>query len=606
MKDNSPGYIYKKEYLSELLSISLLEKIEQLNNPQNSFGQNILLKSSYNCLNESNQIFLSIINSKVSLQEKHEPIKLFHPDHFKVIEELYKKYENISFLTLKDLEKLPDTPVLLKVPESKNISQNYFKNYNKKNEINLFNYNPESINFLNKKREREEEILNSPKIIIEKEEASKDEVNIEDSASKKNIFNLLTRKNKYLRNNFNKGQMNPGRKKKDSGEIGAHNKFSKDNMMRKLKNKVMESARKLINKVIKDESNSEFKHYKEMRKIEGIYSQELNIKFNFWFYFQELKDIFKFKMSSKYSKGDLESNLILIKNIYSKNRGKFPKTISLFEMPFYQYYHDIFLGENKNWTNFFNIKEKENYYQLDYYVNTNSLNKESDFEIYKRTIFNLAYNYEKFFLDKNPRISLNKKNVSLKSINIKQIIEYINKIDKDSEMLKMQFIEKASTYRPELKFYLSKLNKNKNNNNKEPNINKSQKKEININNNNINEKINNNDNDNENDVSIKKLNEIEKENIINYNIIEKSNNVINEMLLNKNKKIFGISKGSLFKIEKMKQRNLRDNIKTKLFLINTDNSENKKNINQFENSLNINSNNTTISLGNKKENESDI
>ena len=600
MKDNSPNYIHRKEYLSELLSIPLLEKIKQLNNPQNSFGQNILLKSSYNCLNVSNQIFLSIINSKVSLLEKQEPLKLFHPDHFKIIEELYKKYEKSSFLTLEELEKLPDTPVLLEVPESKNIFQNYFKNNKKKNEINLFNYNPEFINLLNRKREREEEYLNSPKIIIEKEEAIKDEANIEDSASKKNIFNLLTRKNKYLRNNFNKGLIHPGRKKKDSGEIGTHNKFSKDNMMRKLKNKVMESARKLINKVIKDESNSEFKYYKEMRKIEGIYSQELNIKFNFWFYFQELKDIFKFKMSSKYSKGDLQSNLILIKKIYSKDKDKFPKTISLFEMPFYQYYHDIFLGENKNWTSYFNIKEKENYYQLDYFVDTNSLNKESDFEIYKRTIFNLAYNYEKFFLDKNPRISTNKKNVSLKSINVKQIIDCISTIDKDSEMLKLQFIEKASIYRPELKNYLCKLNKNKNNT-KESTSNKSQKKEININNNNnnTNEKAFHNDSD----ISNKKINEREKENTINCNVLEKNNEIINEICLNKNKKIFGISKGSLFKIEKMKQRNFRENIKTRLFLINIDNSENKKNIN--ENSLN-NSNNTSISLGNKKENESDI
>ena len=140
MKDNSPSYIYRKDIVPELLSISLLEKIEQLNNPQNSFGQNILLKSSYNCLNVSNQIFLSIINSKVFLQEKHEPLKLFHPDHFKIIEELRKKYENSSFLSLKELEKFPDAQDLLKAPKSKNIFQNYFKN-NNKNEINLFNYN---------------------------------------------------------------------------------------------------------------------------------------------------------------------------------------------------------------------------------------------------------------------------------------------------------------------------------------------------------------------------------------------------------------------------------------------------------------------------------
>jgi len=230
-------------------------------------------------------------------------------------------------------------------------------------------------------------------------------------------------------------------------------------------------------------------------------------------------------------------------------------------MPFYQYYNDIFLGENKNWTSYFNIKEKENYYQLDYFVGSNSLNKESDFEIYKRTIFNLAYNYERFFLDKNPRISLNKKNISIKSINIKEIINYISNIDKDSEILKKKFIERAATYRPELKNYLSKINKNRNNA-KESNFNKSQKKEIKINNNNTNE----NNIDNDNYATNKKINE--KENNINFNIIEKNSNILNEICLSKNKKIFGISKGSLFKIEKMMQRNFRDNIKTRLFLIN--------------------------------------
>lgn len=588
MKDNSPSYIYKKDYLPDFISIPLLEKIQQLINPQNSLRQNNSTQSSYNCLKVSKPIILSIINSKVSLNEKHEPFKLFHPDHFKIFDEIVKKYENYPFPTLKEL----DVPVLLEVPKPKNIYCNYFKNNNKNNEANMFNFNPELINLLNRKREREEEVLKSPKIIIEKEESIKDDVIIDDNSNKKNIFNLLTKKNKYIKNNFNKGQTHPGRKKKNSKEVGIHNKFSKDNMMRKLKNKVMESARKLINKVIKDESNTEFKYYKEMRKIEGIYSQELNIKFNFWFYFRQLKDIFKFKMSSKYSKGELESNHILIEKIYSKNKSKFPKTISLFEMPFYQYYHDIFLGENKNWTSYFDIKEKENNYQLDYFVNTSSLNKESDFEIYKRTIFNLAYNYEKFFLDKNPRTSQNKENISEKSINIKEIIKYLNDLDKDSEMLKIQFIEKASIYRPELKSYLNKLNKNKNNA-KESNINKPQEKEINITNN-TNEKSIHNDSD----INNNKINE----NNINFNLTEKNNDIINQMCLNKNKKIFGISKGSLFKIEKMKQRNFRDNIKTKLFLINIDNSENKKNVSQIENTLNISSNNTSISLGNKKEN----
>ena len=220
---------------------------------------------------------------------------------------------------------------------------------------------------------------------------------------------MLKKKTKHSRNDFFKKYKHPGRKKKNSGEVGIHNKFSKDNMMRKLKNKVIESARKLLNKKIKDESNNEFRYFKEIRKIEGIYSQELNIKFNFWFYFQKLKEIFQFKMSSKYSKYDSHSNNLLIEKIYSKEkREKFPKSIQLFEMPFYKYYHDIFLGENKNWIKEFNIKEKENKFQLDYFVNSSNVSKENDFIFYKNTMFKLAYDYEKFFLDKNPRITFNK------------------------------------------------------------------------------------------------------------------------------------------------------------------------------------------------------
>ena len=73
----------------------------------------------------------------------------------------------------------------------------------------------------------------------------------------------MDKKNK----NSKKIQKKPGRKKKNSGEIGTHNKFSKDNMMRKLKNKVMESARKLINKMIRKEAGERFKEFGEIQKL---------------------------------------------------------------------------------------------------------------------------------------------------------------------------------------------------------------------------------------------------------------------------------------------------------------------------------------------------
>ena len=174
-------------------------------------------------------------------------------------------------------------------------------------------------------------------------------------------------------------------------------------MMRKLKNKVMESARKLINTMIKKEAGNELKFFKEIRKIEGIYSQELNIKFNFWFYFQELKNIFQFNMSQKYSKGDLDSNIRLIEKIYSiEKRQKFIKTRKLLDMKFHEYYHNIFLGENPNWLLYYEIKD--NKYQLDYFFNKNISDKDkehdTEFYVYKKTLYNLACKYELFFLKK--------------------------------------------------------------------------------------------------------------------------------------------------------------------------------------------------------------
>jgi hypothetical protein len=224
-------------------------------------------------------------------------------------------------------------------------------------------------------------------------------------------------------------------------------------MMRKLKNKVMESARKLINKIIKNEANFEPRNFREIRKIEGLYSQELNIKFNFWFYFQKLKDIFQFKMSSKYSKGDLNSNNKLINKIYSEEkRNKFRKTIELLEMPYYQFYHDIFLGEKKNWYLNFDINEKENQFELEYFLNNDISKHDKDYSQYKITFYNLARNYEFFYLKKNPRLSGNKK--TEEKSHSKQIIKYLS--DEEIEEYKRRFIEKSNFYKTKIKDYSSK------------------------------------------------------------------------------------------------------------------------------------------------------
>ena len=242
---------------------------------------------------------------------------------------------------------------------------------------------------------------------------------------------------KKIKNEFNLYKI-PGRKKKNSGETGPHNKYSKDNMMRKLKNKIIESARRLINQKIKDESKDKPKEV--IKKIEGIYNQDLNIKYNFWLYLQPLKIIFQFKLSAKYSRDDGVSNETLINYIFSQDKSKYPLTKKLLNMHFHEYYHNIFLGENKNWVNEYKIIK--NNYGIDYALQKIEEISEND-QKYKYFMINLAKNYEIFFLKKNPRLSNSHKG-GLFETDIKKFINSIS--NEDYKTHKNKFINVAKKY----------------------------------------------------------------------------------------------------------------------------------------------------------------
>ena len=187
-----------------------------------------------------------------------------------------------------------------------------------------------------------------------------------------------------------------------------HTKFSSDNMMRKIKNKIIESSRLLCNKILENEIKNLKELYQspytEFKKIKGSFSQELNIKFNLWFYQIKIKEIFSMEISTKYSSFEKSSNKELIEYIFSKeNINNFHKLKELLNMPFHLYYHDIFLGERKDWIIYYGIEE--NKYELNYLLNSleeedkdNNLNK-----IYIEKLGNLAKNYEGFFLFKKMR-----------------------------------------------------------------------------------------------------------------------------------------------------------------------------------------------------------
>jgi len=241
------------------------------------------------------------------------------------------------------------------------------------------------------------------------------------TTTKETLFNI---KEDNLKN---KNNINKGRKTKNSSMNveSKHTKYSTDNMMRKIKNKVIESSRLLINKLLKEE----FKYisnikcpYREFLKIKGSFSQELNIKYNFWFYQIKLKDIFLLEISNKYTTIQKSSNKELIDYLYSDiNKNKFIKTKKLLETSFHQYYHDIFLDENEEWKNYYGIVENNNIFNINYLLKTLEEEDKKEGNInekkYVNDINSLAHNYESYFLEKKPRNldNNNKKNEFVKS-----------------------------------------------------------------------------------------------------------------------------------------------------------------------------------------------
>ena len=612
-----------KDSSSENITSIQSEQLSKENNAfpinYNSFisqiNSDISNDNYFKLLKEKQEVRLNIINSKISIKETTLEKNII----FSQIEEIIKKYENhplinINKLTNKSLIPVPlfdevndfsrnypyisskDNLIPNSVPNLiHQINSNYSfpelsikeKENNLYNNNNLTNYftNLSNITFLNQKRKTpfviddEKKYANFKyKIFIttsNNEKSDEEKINSEINSEKneypkKVIFRMDKKFRNYKEERIKK---NPGRKKKNSGEIGIHNKFSKDNMMRKLKNKVMESARRLINKMIKIESGEEYKYFGEMRKIQGVFCQELNIKFNFWFYVQKLKTIFQFKMSTKYSKGDFDSNAQLISKIYSeKYKNKFPRTIKLLDMMFHQYLHEIFLGE-KNWTNEFEISEEDNQFGINYFLK-NKIDENKNDLFYLEKMNKLAIKYELFFLNKNPRIYSNKNEEK-----ISQIREIIKKISQqDYEKYKYYFISKSVFYLPDIKSsYVQYLNKYK-----DIYQNNFEIKEKTRYNNIFNTKAEQNFHENNQNENIKKIK-------INSN--NKEMNIENEKKDKSNP-----SKNNLFDVEKYvffkKNKNVIKKEKTEIKKINFFINRNEKGINIKNN--NISKDNKTI------------
>ena len=244
---------------------------------------------------------------------------------------------------------------------------------------------------------------------------------------------------------------------------GTHNRNAQDNMMRKIKNKVIESAYRLINDIYKNENHSNLiipskkKEQSQLCKIAGIYSQELHLTFNLWFILQKLKDIFCFKISKYYKNKNPNTNKEIINKIYNTDDDKFINSKKILEMTFFEYYHEIFLNEDNEILKKYGISKND--YNFKSYINKiiNDINedniknniKEDNFDNvdYRGKIENLAKNYENYFLGKFGRNSnkIEKKNDDIIENVInnykcddlkKEVIEIIEKYNLKKKIIK--------------------------------------------------------------------------------------------------------------------------------------------------------------------------
>lgn len=173
-----------------------------------------------------------------------------------------------------------------------------------------------------------------------KNEGLKPNMPIPNSISQYNTNFITNKKNKELIFNITKEKKNKklGRKRKYIMG-GKHNKFSQDNIARKIKSKLFDFILLLLNTSIKRDMNenepNEIISSKFLLKIDQEVIRDINTNNNKQLLKTKLKDIFYLNnVSLKYINYGLDYNKKIIENIYKYNTQK--KTISILEKTFFE------------------------------------------------------------------------------------------------------------------------------------------------------------------------------------------------------------------------------------------------------------------------------
>ena len=204
---------------------------------------------------------------------------------------------------------------------------------------------------------------------------------------------------KNIEENFINQKRKQGRKKKDSLEEGQHNKKTFDNILRRIKNSLLNSFRILLNSKIKNAYN--FKKLRKkwkLLKINPKHARNSNIEFNKVFIHKSLKEIFSEETTIK-NLCNRDHNKILIEQLLKEKNTEKRK---IFEILFNLTFLDLMK---------YSVGERPDLIELQgLSLSQKLLNEMALDEEYSELIFDILKNIETILENKFPR-NKNKKNI---------------------------------------------------------------------------------------------------------------------------------------------------------------------------------------------------
>jgi hypothetical protein len=232
-----------------------------------------------------------------------------------------------------------------------------------------------------------------------KDDSQSNEKKLSFEINQKESIQLKMRNNIYLKKPFKEKKL-IGRKKKSNEGLGEHNKFSDDNLIRRVKNIVLENLLLFINQKIisvysNDNQNSQndLKH-KQLLKLSQKQVEKKNVEYNKSFLNRTLQSIFSGDISTKYKKYKVKHNQNLIEELLNEQDEE--------KRLFFQNIFNLsFLDVLKHFRRNIFLKELSEMKSFNDYLNKTDFGNNS--KDYKEILIIFMNNYEKIVMEKHSR-----------------------------------------------------------------------------------------------------------------------------------------------------------------------------------------------------------